>query len=90
MYYIMRLAKAKGIELWMKNFIKPLACSFLASLLAKMVLNGNLLNSWGLILGITLTTLLYLLILRFCNGISNEEVRWFIRILKRKRKSADT
>lgn len=86
-----KLEKASQVKLgWMKNFIKPLACSFLASLLAKMVFNGTLLNSWGLILGITLTSLLYLLILRFCNGISNEEVRWFIKILKRKRKSADT
>ena len=68
----------------MKNFIKPLFCSFIACLLAKNLLMEQTLLPFGLTLGIVLSVLIYLLLLRLCDGISREEVEWFRGILKRK------
>ncbi len=85
-----KLGKASRLRLgWMKNFIKPFSCSFLSCLMARNVLGRFTRTPIGLSLGILLSVLLYLLLLRFCNGISSEEVRWFTRILKRNKKSAD-
>lgn len=81
-----KLGKASRLRLgWMKNFIKPLFCSFIACLLAKNLLTEQILLPLGLALGIVLSVLIYLLLLRLCDGISKEEVAWFTRILKRKR-----
>ena len=85
-----KLGKSAKLRLgWMKNFVKPLVCSFLACILAKNVLKYALNTSLGLVLGITLSVIVYLLLLRLCQGISSEETRWFFKILKGKPKSAD-
>ena len=86
-----KLGKASRLRLgWMKNFIKPLTCSFLACLLARNVFARLSVSPLVLTLGILLSVLIYLLLLRLCDGINREEVQWFIRIVKRKRKSADS
>ncbi len=85
-----KLEKASRLQLGvMKNFVKPLACSFGACYLAKHFFRHSVTTPIGLTVAIILGILAYLLLLRVCRGINREEVQWFIRILKRKRKSAD-
>lgn len=85
-----KLGKASKLRLaWMKNFIKPLTCSMIASIFAKRVFSGFINTPTGLTLAIILAIMSYLLLLRFCRGINHEEVQWFWRILKRRKKSAD-
>lgn len=82
-----KLGKASRLRLgWMKNFVKPLACSVLACILARNVLNGASDSPLGLTMAILLSVMVYLLLMRLCNGISREEVQWFTRILKKSKK----
>ncbi len=85
-----KLGKASRLRLgWMKNFIKPLACSFLACCFAKDVFGRSAYTASGLTLAMLLGVMVYLLLLRLCRGICHEEVVWFCKILKRKKKRAD-
>ncbi|MBQ3075891.1 MAG: polysaccharide biosynthesis C-terminal domain-containing protein [Clostridia bacterium] len=85
-----KLGKASSLRLgWMKNFLKPLTCSFLACTIARAMLKNIVTLPLGLTLSITLAVLLYFIFLRICKGINSEEVSWFLRIIRRKRKGAD-
>lgn len=85
-----KLGKASHLRLgWMKNFIKPLICSFSACMIAKKYFAVGATTGLSLTLSIILGIVFYLLFLRLCKGINSEEVAWFLRILKKKKKSAE-
>lgn len=85
-----KLEKASHLRLgWMKNFIKPLFCSFFASVLAKRFFGAGANTGFGLTIVILMAIIGYLIFMRICKGITEEEVEWFMRILRKKKKSAD-
>ncbi|MBE6712623.1 MAG: hypothetical protein E7580_03760 [Ruminococcaceae bacterium] len=84
-----KLGKAARLRLgWLKNFLKPLLCSFIACLTARKFLTASVGTPSGLTVAILLGAVLYVILLRICRGITHEEVNWFLAIFKR-RKDAD-
>ena len=85
-----KLGSASKLRLgWLKNFLKPLLCSFFACYFARLFLQNALVSSFGLSIAILLSVILYLVLLRISSGITHEEVNWFFTIFRAKKKDAD-